>query len=79
MIALDALNIQTFRVAMYGGSLFRMGISAVPFLIPLMFQIGLGYTASSAGLVLMAVFAGNLLWSSRRRRRSCGDGACARC
>ncbi len=61
MIALDALNIQTFRVAMYGGSLFRMGISAVPFLLPLMFQIGLGYSASSAGLMLMAVFFGNLM------------------
>jgi len=61
MMSLDALRIATFRVAMFGGSLFRMGISAVPFLIPLMFQIGLGYSASSAGLVLMAVFFGNLL------------------
>jgi EmrB/QacA subfamily drug resistance transporter len=61
MISLRALDIATFRVAIAGGSLFRMGISAVPFLIPLMFQIGLGYSASSAGLVLMAVFAGNLI------------------
>ncbi len=61
MVSLSSLAIPTFRVAIYGGSLFRMGISAVPFLIPLMFQIGLGFSASSAGLILMAVFAGNLL------------------
>lgn len=55
-----ALKLPTFSVAMLGGSLFRMGVSAVPFLIPLMFQIGFGFNAFSAGMMLMAVFAGNL-------------------
>lgn len=60
MFDLRALKLQTFSVAIWGGSLFRMGVSAVPFLIPLMFQIGFGYSASAAGMMLMAVFAGNL-------------------
>ncbi|WP_117259869.1 MFS transporter, partial [Klebsiella pneumoniae] len=60
MIDLVALKRPTFAVAIWGGSLFRMGVSAVPFLIPLMFQIGFGFDAFSAGMMLMAVFAGNL-------------------
>lgn len=58
---LNAFRYRTFAVTIWGGSLFRMGVSAVPFLIPLMFQIGFGYDGFSAGLMLIAVFAGNLL------------------
>ncbi len=61
MLELSALQTQTFAVTIWGGSLFRMGVSAVPFLLPTMFQIGFGYDAFQAGAVLMAVFAGNLL------------------
>lgn len=61
MLRFDALAIPTFAVTVWGGSLFRMGVSAVPFLLPLMFQIGFGYSAFQAGLLLMVVFAGNLL------------------
>jgi MFS family permease len=61
MIDIAALKIPTFAVAIWGGSLFRMGISAVPFLLPVMFQIGFGYSPFEAGALLMAVFAGNLL------------------
>jgi EmrB/QacA subfamily drug resistance transporter len=60
MVELGSLKIPTFAVAMWGGSLFRMGVSAVPFLVPLMFQLGFGYDAFKAGALLMAVFAGNL-------------------
>jgi len=60
MFDLGALKLPTFAVAIWGGSLFRMGVSAVPFLIPLMFQIGFGFDAFAAGMMLMAVFAGNL-------------------
>ena len=38
MVRLTALQVPTFRVTMYGGSLFRASISAVPFLLPLLFQ-----------------------------------------
>ncbi|WP_265975638.1 MFS transporter [Brucella intermedia] len=61
MLRLSALKIPTFAVTIWGGSLFRMGVSAVPFLLPVMFQIGFGYSAFQAGMMLMAVFAGNLV------------------
>lgn len=38
-----------------------MVINAVPFLLPLMFMLGFGWTAFEAGLMTMAVFAGNVL------------------
>ncbi|ELY2735935.1 MFS transporter [Cronobacter dublinensis] len=60
MIRLDALAVPTFRVTMYGGSLFRTSISAVPFLLPLLFQVGFGMDAFHSGLLVLAVFAGNL-------------------
>lgn len=60
MIRLDALRVPTFRVTMYGGSLFRASISAVPFLLPLMFQVGFGMDAFHSGLLVLAVFVGNL-------------------
>ncbi|WP_333849067.1 MFS transporter [Leclercia sp.] len=60
MIRLDALKVPTFRVTMYGGSLFRASISAVPFLLPLLFQVGFGMDAFHSGLLVLAVFVGNL-------------------
>jgi len=60
LIDLKSLTVRSFAVCMVGGSLFRMAIGAVPFLLPLMFQIGFGYNAFHAGLLTMAVFAGNL-------------------
>ena len=61
MLELSSLRVPTFAVPLRGGSLFRMGVSAVPFLLPLMFQLGFGYSAVRAGSMLMAVFGGNLL------------------
>lgn len=60
MLDLSALRIATFRTAMVGGSVTRMGIGSVPFLLPLLFQIGLGYSAFHSGLMLLIIFAGNL-------------------
>ncbi|KAA1800733.1 MFS transporter [Klebsiella pneumoniae] len=60
MVRLDALQVPTFRVTMYGGSLFRASISAVPFLLPLLFQVGFGMDPFHSGLLMLAVFVGNL-------------------
>ncbi|HBR3096984.1 MFS transporter [Klebsiella pneumoniae] len=60
MVRLDALQVPTFRVTMYGGSLFRAYISAVPFLLPLLFQVGFGMDPFHSGLLVLAVFVGNL-------------------
>jgi len=60
VVDLSALKVNTFAVAMGGGSLFRIAISAAPFLLPLMFQVGFGMNAFDSGLLTLAVFAGNL-------------------
>ncbi|MCS5800696.1 MFS transporter [Klebsiella pneumoniae subsp. pneumoniae] len=60
MVRLDALQVPTFRVTMYGGSLFRASISAVPFLLPLLFRVGFGMDPFHSGLLVLAVFVGNL-------------------
>ncbi|HHC1508616.1 TPA: MFS transporter [Klebsiella pneumoniae] len=60
MVRLDALQVPTFRVTMYGGSLFRASISAVPFLLPLLFQVGFGMDPFHSGLLVLVVFVGNL-------------------
>ncbi|MBB5193674.1 EmrB/QacA subfamily drug resistance transporter [Silvimonas terrae] len=61
LVDLDALRIPTFAVAMRGGLLFRMAINSAPFLLPLLFQLGFGYSATTSGTLLLALFAGNLL------------------
>ncbi|HWU04666.1 MAG TPA: MFS transporter, partial [Novosphingobium sp.] len=60
MIGLKPWAIPTFRVSQSGGSLARMAIGSAPFLLPLMFQVGFGYDAFHSGLLVLAVFAGNL-------------------
>ena len=61
MLSLSALRVPTFAVTFWGGSLFRMSTGAVPFLLPLLFQVGFGLDAFHAGMLVLAVFAGNLL------------------
>jgi len=60
LLALGVVGIRTFSVSLFGGSLFRVAISTLPFLLPLMFQLGFGLSAFDAGLLVLAVFAGNL-------------------
>ena len=60
LMRLTALRIRTFAVTIWGGSLFRMAIGMVPFLLPLMFQVGFGMDAFTSGLLVFGVFAGNL-------------------
>ncbi|MBV9489439.1 MAG: MFS transporter, partial [Verrucomicrobia bacterium] len=60
LVNLFALRIRTFAVTILGGSLFRIAISVVPFLLPLLFQVGFGLSPFTSGLLVLAVFAGNL-------------------
>ena len=50
----------TFRAALMGGFLFRLGIGALPFLLPLMLQAGFGMTPFQSGLVTFASAVGAL-------------------
>ena len=60
LLPFSAMTINTFRNAVVGGSLFRASINAVPFLLPLLFQLGFGWSAAQAGAMVLWVFAGNL-------------------
>lgn len=60
LLALDCLRVPTFVVAMRGGSIFRIAINSAPFLLPLMFQLCFGFDPTAAGLMLLALFAGNV-------------------
>ncbi len=55
------LRIPTFLVSVLGGTLFRIGVGALPFLLPLMLQLGFGMTALQSGLVTLASAAGAIL------------------
>jgi hypothetical protein len=58
ILDLRLLRIPTFRAGVLGGSLFRIGVGAVPFLLPLLFQLGFGMTAFRSGLLTCAAAAG---------------------
>jgi EmrB/QacA subfamily drug resistance transporter len=58
IIDLNLLRIPTFATAILGGSLFRIGIGALPFLLPLMLQLGFGLTPFASGLLTFASAAG---------------------
>jgi MFS family permease len=51
LLSLNLLDNQIFRAAIVGGSLFRIGVGAIPFLLPLMFQIGFGLTPFQSGMI----------------------------
>ncbi len=57
-VDLSLFRLATFRDAALAGSLFRSGAGAVPFLIPVMLQIGFGMSASQSGLVSFATALG---------------------
>lgn len=61
LLQLDLLRIPTFRAGVLGGSLFRIGIGATPFLLPLMLQLGFGLDPLESGLVTFTSTAGAML------------------
>jgi hypothetical protein len=60
IIDLALFKIPTFSIAILGGFIFRVGIGAVPFLLPLMLQIGFGLSPLTSGLLTFASAAGAL-------------------
>ena len=59
ILDLKLLKFPTFRVSVTGGSLFRIGVGAVPFLLPLMMQQGFGYSPIESGLITFVSAAGS--------------------
>ncbi|MFB1298857.1 MFS transporter [Mycobacterium sp. pW049] len=60
LVRLSVLRVRTLRITVSGGSLYRLVITAVPFLLPLLFQLEFGWSAFAAGLMVAALFIGNL-------------------
>ena len=60
LIDLAPIGIATFRMTVFGGGAMRTLISAMPFLLPLLFQLGFGLDAFHSGLLVLALFAGNI-------------------
>jgi EmrB/QacA subfamily drug resistance transporter len=58
VLDLRLLALPTFRASVIGGSIFRIGVGATPFLLPLLFQIGFGLSAFASGLLTFASAAG---------------------
>ncbi len=61
ILDLRLLAIPTFRASILGGSLFRIGVGALPLLLPLMLQIGFGMDAFQSGSVTFISSAGAML------------------
>src|SRR5471030_1418271 len=53
LLDLGLLRIRTFRAAVSGSFFTRLGIGGVPFLLPLLYQVGLGFTPIQSGLLMM--------------------------
>jgi EmrB/QacA subfamily drug resistance transporter len=60
LVDLGVLRIATLRITVSGGALYRAVITALPFLLPLQFQLVFGWTPLWAGLAVAALFAGNI-------------------
>jgi EmrB/QacA subfamily drug resistance transporter len=52
------LRLATMRAAIIGGFMFRLGIGALPFLLPLLMQVGFGLSPFQSGLVTFASAVG---------------------
>ncbi|MGA2114266.1 MAG: MFS transporter [Bryobacteraceae bacterium] len=53
LLRLNLFRLRTFRAAVSGSFFTRLGIGGIPFLFPLLYQVGLGFTPIQSGLLLM--------------------------
>jgi EmrB/QacA subfamily drug resistance transporter len=53
LLRLGLFRIRTLRAAVGGSFLTRLGVGGMPFLLPLLYQVGLGYTPIQSGLLIM--------------------------
>lgn len=60
LLDVSSLRVQTFAAMVRTGFVFRAVVSAIPFLLPLMFQIAFGLSPFVSGLLVLSLFSGNL-------------------
>ena len=53
LLQMSLFRIRTFNAAVSGSFFTRLGIGGVPFLLPLLYQVGLGFTPVQSGLLIM--------------------------
>jgi EmrB/QacA subfamily drug resistance transporter len=53
LLRLGLVRFRTFRVSVTGNLFTRLGIGGIPFLLPLLYQVGLGFSAIQSGLLIM--------------------------
>lgn len=58
VLDLTLFRLPTFRSSVLGGFIFRIGVGALPFLLPLMLQLGFGKTPFESGMITFASAAG---------------------
>jgi EmrB/QacA subfamily drug resistance transporter len=60
ILDLNLFRLPTFRASIFGGFLFRLGIGALPFLLPLLLQIGFHLTPFESGLITFTTALGSM-------------------
>lgn len=68
LLNLSLFRLRTFRAAVSGGFFTRLGIGGVPFLLPLLYQAGLGFTPVQSGLLIMPQAAASMGMKTLLRR-----------
>jgi EmrB/QacA subfamily drug resistance transporter len=64
VLDLRLMHIPTFFTAVVAGTLFRIGFGAMPFLLPLMLQLGFGVSAAKSGMITFASAASSMVMKS---------------
>jgi EmrB/QacA subfamily drug resistance transporter len=60
ILDLRLLKLPTFRASIFGGFMFRLGVGAIPFLLPLLLQIGFGLSPFQSGLITFTSALGSM-------------------
>jgi EmrB/QacA subfamily drug resistance transporter len=60
ILDLSLLKLPTFRASIVGGFMFRLGVGAMPFLLPLLLQIGFNLTPFQSGLITFTSALGSM-------------------
>jgi EmrB/QacA subfamily drug resistance transporter len=68
VLQLRLLKVQTFRTSVTAGSLFRVGVGAIPFLLPLMLQVGFGLSPVASGSLTFVAAVGALFMKTMAKR-----------
>ena len=58
---INLILVRTFRIGLIGNLASRLGIGAMPFLLPLLYQLAFGYSASLSGWLMTPTVVGAIL------------------